>query len=63
VPGAGTVEPGAPQQTCPQSVGMPAVAVPKLGVMPPTGLVVAMIQRTPLPLGVTLPGTTRRSPR
>lgn len=62
-PGGGTVTPGAPQHTCPQSVGMVAVAVEKSGGMPPSGVVVAMIQRTPTPLSPTSPGTSSASPR
>jgi hypothetical protein len=55
--------PGAPQQTWPHAVGMPGVIVAKSATMPATGLVVAMIQRTPAPPSATLDGTTRRSPR
>ena len=59
--GSGAETPGAPQQTMPQSVGIPGEKV-KFGVIPPMGFFVAMIQRTLAPLfGGFGPGTKRRT--
>jgi hypothetical protein len=55
--------PGAPQHTWPQSAGMPGLGMTKSGVIPPTGLCVAMIQRRFTPPVAMSPGTTSRSPK